>query len=162
MGVQSTQEAYLRIADGNIAALRSKCLRGMYSSQMFRTVTKGLDRFYALDKLEWMKEFLDDRNQLIASSCLECLCAHGYNLEDATDVILSRIDDRMFSCKVIELAEKYDKPDILLHFLDEEKGYVNRAILALKKMHRENYLTTLMLSENQSLVKSVYRMTRNM
>ena len=152
---------YTRIADNNISALKSKCLRGLYAGQMFRTVTHGLDKFYSLDKLEWMKEFLDNQNQLIASGCLECLCAHGYNLEDATEVILQRIDDKMFSSKVIELAEKYDKPDILIHFMDEDKGYVNRVIIALKNTHHEDYMTTLMLSENESLVKSVDRITRN-
>lgn len=152
--------AYNRIADTNIATLKSKCLRGLYSERMFRTVTHGLDKFYSLDKLEWMKGFLNNQNQHIASSCLECLCAHGYNLDDVLDVILQRIDDRIFSSKVIELAEKYDKPDVLIHFMDEEKGYVNRVIIALKNIHHEDYLTTLMLSENESLVKSVNRITR--
>ena len=66
----------------------------------------------------------------------------------------------VYERKVIELAEKYDKPDVLIHFMDEEKGYVNRVIIALKNIHHEDYLTTLMLSENESLVKSVDRITR--
>ena len=152
--------AYDRIADTNIATLKSKCLRGLYSERMFKTIAKGLDRFYSLEKLDWMKEFLKDGNQHIAAGCLECMCAHGYSLEDATDILLERIDDRIFSSKVIELAEKYDKPDVLIHFMDEEKGYVNRVIIALKNIHHEDYLTTLMLSENESLVKSVDRITR--
>ena len=152
--------AYDRIADTNIATLKSKCLRGLYSERMFKTIAKGLDRFYSLEKLDWMKEFLKDGNQHIAAGCLECMCAHGYNLEDATEIMLERIDDRIFSSKVIELAEKYDKPDVLIHFMDEEKGYVNRVIIALKNIHHEDYLTTLMLSENESLVKSVDRITR--
>ena len=152
---------YTRIADTNIATLKSKCLRGLYSERMFRTIAKGGDKFYTLEKLDWMKEFLNDGSQHIAAGCLECLCAHGYNLEDATEVILERIDDRIFSSKVIELAEKYDKPDVLIHFLDEEKCYVNRVIIALKKTHHEDYMTTLMLSENESLVKSVDRITRD-
>ena len=153
--------AYDRIADTNIATLKSKCLRGLYSERMFKTIAKGLDRFYSLEKLDWMKEFLKDGNQHIAAGCLECMCAHGYNLEDATEIMLERIDDRIFSSKVIELAEKYDKPDVLIHFMDEEKGYVNRVIIALKNIHHEDYLTTLMLSENESLVKSVDRITRS-
>ena len=153
---------YERIADNNIRALRSKCLRGLYSEAMFRTVAKGLDKFYPLEKLDWMKEFLEDRNQHIASGCLDCLCAHGYNLDDSTDVIQSRIDDRIFASKVIDLAERHDKPEILLLFMDEEKGYVNRVLIALKKTHHEDYMTTLMLSENESLVKSVDRITKNM
>lgn len=153
--------AYIRIAENNIKALKSKCLRGLYSEAMFRTVAKGLDKFYPLEKLDWMKEFLGDRSQHIAMGCLECLCAHGYNLEDAMDILRSRIDDRIFSSKAIELAEKHDKPDVLLLYMDEEKGYVNRVIIALKKTHHEDYLTTLMLSENDSLVKSVDRITRN-
>ena len=152
---------YSRIADNNIKALKSKCLRGLYSEAMFRTVIKGLDKFYSIDKLDWMKSFLNDRNQHLATGCLECLCAHGYDLNDAIDVIQSRIDDKIFSSKVIELAEKYDKPDILLLFMDEEKGYVNRVLIALKKTHHEDYMTTLMLSENESLVKSVDRITKN-
>ena len=152
--------AYDRIADTNIATLKSKCLRGLYSERMFKTIAKGLDKFYSLEKLDWMKEFLRDGNQHIAAGCLECMCAHGYNLEDATEIMLERIDDRIFSSKVIELAEKYDKPDVLIHFMDEEKGYVNRVIIALKNIHHEDYLTTLMLSENESLVKSVDRITR--
>lgn len=152
---------YGRIAENNVKALRSRCLRGMFSEAMFRTVAKGLDRFYTLEMLDWMKEFLTSQNQHIAAGCLECLCAHGYNLDDAMDVIQSRIDDRVFSNKVIDLAEKYDKPDILLHFMDEEKKYLNRVIIALKNTHHEDYLTTLMLSENESLVRSIDRMTKD-
>lgn len=150
---------YTRIADNNISALKSKCLRGLYTEWMFRTVTRGLDTFYSLEKLEWMKEYFTHRNEHIAASCLECLCAHGYNLEDAMDVITSRVDDKVFSNKVIELAEKYDKPDVLLNFMDEGKGYVNKVILALKKMHHEEYMTTLMMSDNEMLVKSVNKLT---
>ena len=153
---------YERIAENNIKALRSKCLRGLYSEAMFRTVAKGLDRLYSLEKLDWMKEFIEDQNQHIAAGCLECLCSHGYDLADAMDVIQSRVDDRIFSSKVIELAERHDKPDVLLVFMDEEKGYVNRVLIALKKTHHEDYMTTLMLSENESLVKSVDRITKNM
>ena len=152
--------AYDRIADTNIATLKSKCLRGLYSERMFRTVAKGLDKFYPLEKLDWMSGFLRNGNQHIAAGCLECMCAHGYSLEDATDILLERIDDRIFSSKVIELAERYDKPDVLIHFMDEGKGYVNRVIIALKNIHHEDYLTTLMLSDNESLVKSVDRITR--
>ena len=39
--------------------------------------------------------------------------------------------------------------------------YVNRVIIALKKTHHEDYMTTLMLSENEALVNSVNRITRN-
>lgn len=152
---------YTRIADNHISALKSKCLRGLYSERSFRTVARGLDKFYSLDKLEWMKEYLDSSNQHIASGCLECLCAHGYNLEESMELVHSRIDDKIFSSKVIELAEKYDKPEILLVYMDENKGYINRVIIALKKTHHEDYLTTLLLSENDALVKSVDRITRD-
>jgi hypothetical protein len=108
-----------------------------------------------------MKEFLNDLNQHIAAGCLMCLCAHGYDLTDATATLQARIDDKIFSSKAIELAEKYDKPDVLLLYMDEEKGYVNKVIIALKKTHHEDYMTTLMLSENEALVNSVNRITRN-
>ena len=56
-----------------------------------------------------------------------------------------------------ELAEKYDKPDVLLEFVDEDNGYRNRVILALKKTHHESYLTTLLLSEKDEIANSVNR-----
>lgn len=153
---------YTRIADNRIANLRDKCLKGVYSERLFNSVAQGMDKFYTLEKLEWMKSYLDSHNQHIAAGCLECLCAHGYDLMESIDLVSSRVDDRVFSGKVIDLAEKYDKPDILLAFMNEEKGYINRVIMALKKTHHEDYLTTLLLSDNEALVKSVDRLTKDL
>ena len=77
MNMPDVSNTYGRIAENNVKALRSRCLRGMFSEAMFRTVAKGLDRFYTLEMLDWMKEFLTSQNQHIAAGCLECLCAHG-------------------------------------------------------------------------------------
>ena len=146
-----------QIADRNIASLRIKCTLGKYSDRMFSPVTRGMTKYYTLEKLEWMKPHLSNPNQHIAAGCLECLCAHGYDLNDSLELIRSRVNDRIFSNKVIELAEKYDKPDVLLEFVDENNGYRNRVILALKKTHHESYLTTLLLSEKDEIANSVNR-----
>jgi hypothetical protein len=88
---------------------------------------------------------------------LECLCKHGLDLEEIRDIISNKIKDKLFSLKVIEMAEKYNKPDILLLFMEEDDFYINRVILALKNTNNESYLTTLMLSDNDKLVKSINR-----
>jgi len=63
--------------------------------------------------------------------------------------------------KIIEMAELQDNPDILLFFLEEEHGYINRAVLALKKTGHDNYLTSLLLSDNMNMVKSINRIINN-
>lgn len=152
---------YIKIAENTINSLHIKCKRNIYSERSFKTVSNGSDKYYPLEKIEWMKDFLDYENQNIAVSCLECLCKHGLNLNDIRDIIKKKIKDKLFSLKVIEMAEKQDNPDILLLFMEEEDGYINRVILALKNTGHEDYLTTLMLSNNEMLIKSVDRITNH-
>ena len=153
---------YYRIAENNIEKLHDKCYRGYYAERLFKTVANGVNKFYPLEKLEWMKQYLSDKNQHIASGCLECLCSHGYNMDDGYDLFHSRIEDKVFSGKVIDLAEKYNKPEILLIYMDENHTYINRIIIALKKTHHEDYLTTLLLSDNDAIVKAVDKITRDL
>ena len=156
----SVSPVYQRMVDNNIAMLHIKCTRGIFNERLFRTVANGDTRFYTLEKLEWMKGFISDRNEHIASGCLDCLCRHGYKMSEARDVIASRLRDRIFSNRVIEIAERENDPDTLLLFMEEKDAYINRVILALKNTGNESYLTTLMLSENETLVKAVNRITK--
>ena len=151
---------YQRMAENYIAGLHVKCTRGIFSERLFRLVADGDSRFYPLEKLEWMKDFLSDPHEQIAAWCLECLCRHGYSLDEARDVIASRLKDRIFSNRVIDIAERMNNPGILLLFTEEEDAYVNRVIVALKNTGNESYLTTLMLSNNDSLVKALCRITK--
>lgn len=151
---------YQKMVDNNIAMLHIKCTRGIFNDRLFRTIANGDDRFYTLEKLDWMKAFILDDNEHIAAGCLECLCRHGYDINNARDVIASRLKDRIFSNKVIEIAEKINNPDILLLFMEEKDAYINRVILALKNTGNDAYLTTLMLSENETLVKAINRITK--
>lgn len=153
---------YERVAENVIKNLKSKCQRGIYSEGFFRTAIRGLNKFYPLSKIDWMKDYLTDHNQHIASGCLECLCSHGMNISDVNDILAQRIDDRMFSTTAIEMAEKQNKPETLIIYMDEDKGYVNRVIMALKKTHNEEYMTTLMMSDNGNLVKAVNKMTNGL
>lgn len=150
---------YMKIAENNINLLHMKCNRGIYSEHIFKTVINGSDKYYSLEKLIWMKDFLEHNNQNIATSCLECLCKHGLNINDIKNILKRQLKNRLFSLKAIEIAEKQDNPDVLLMFMEEEDGYINRVILALKNTKHEDYMTTLMLSNNNNLVKSVNRIT---
>jgi len=150
---------YMKIAENNINLLHMKCNRGIYSEHTFKTIINGSDKYYSLEKIEWMKDFLEHNNQNIATSCLECLCKHGLNINDIKNVLKRQLKNRLFSLKAIEIAEKQDNPDVLLMFMEEEDGYINRVILALKNTKHEDYMTTLMLSNNDNLVKSVNRIT---
>ena len=159
-GKWQASPVYLRMVERNIALLKIKCTSGVYSERLFRTVGNGDGRLYTLDRIGWMKDFLSDPNEHIAAGCLDCLCRHGYDLAEATGVISSRLGDRMFSSKVIEIAERENRPDVLLMFMEEKDAYINRVIIALKKTGNESYLTTLMLSENEDLVRAIDRMTK--
>lgn len=157
MGMNVTSDAYARYADGYIALLHTKCTRGLFSPRLFKAVANGVEKYYPLEKIEWMKEFLNDTNQQIAAGCLECLVSHGMKLGDITDLIEARKDDRIFSHMVIDLATKLNDPDTLLIFVDEDSAYLNKVILALKGTGNESYLTSLMLSDNQNLAMAVNR-----
>lgn len=150
---------YMNIAEKNINLLHIKCKRNIYSERMFKTIINGSNKYYPLEKIEWMKDYLESDNQKLATSCLECLCKHGLNINDIQDILKERMKDKLFSIKAIEIAEKQNNPDILLLFMEEEYGYINRVILALKNTNHEDYLTTLMLSNNEKLVQAVNRIT---
>ena len=128
---------------------------------IFKTVINGNPKYYTLSKLDWMKQFVCDDNELIAASCIECLCMHGWDIDEILLEIPTNFNRHLWCNKVIEMAEKQDKPDLLLHFLEEESIYLNKAILALKRKGHENYLTTLLLSNNPFITKAIMRMTKN-
>ena len=150
-------EAYRRMAEQTVAGLRVKCTMGAYSERLFRRIAAGPDALYPPERLEWMRDFLDSPQQSIAASCLECLCAHGSRIGDFPELICRRFEGRIFSSRVIEIAERQNCPEILCLFLEEGSGYVSRAVLALKKTGNEGYLTPLLFSSDDTLVKSVMR-----
>lgn len=150
-----------RMADNNIALLHMKCTRGIYSQKLFSIVSNGQDRFYNIEKLSWMKPFVYGTSQQIAAGCLECLCMHGMDLNDFNDVIESRINDRIFSLKVIEIAEKKNNPDSLMRFVEAGSVYLNRVIIALKKTGNDSYLVPLMVSGDSGLESVVNRITES-
>ncbi len=154
-------DAYKKMAEQTVAALHVKCTGGHYSERLFRRVLVGPDSLYPLEILEWMRKFLDDPNPSIAASCLECLCAHGARIGDFHELICRRFADRIFGNRVIEIAERQRDPDTLSLFLEENSGYMNRAIIALKKTGNETYLTSLMFSNDDSFVKAVRRIASN-
>ena len=150
-----------RRADNLIALLHMKCTRGIYSARLFRTVATGNGSYYTGEKLSWMDGFLESENQQIAGGCLECLVSHGKKLSDFSSLIESRLNDRIFSNKVIELAERLNDPDTLLTFMEEDNVYLNRVIIAMKKTGNESYLTSLMMSDNETLAKAINRIIKD-
>ena len=147
-------------ADKNINLLHIKCNRGIYSELLFKRVIHGNPKVYTLDKLDWLKDFINHKNEQIATGAMEALCMHGINIEEFTEDIKNNLHRSLFSFKVIDIAEKQDKPDVLLLFLEENSKYMNRAILALKRKKHDNYLTILLLSNNPSLTKAIARITK--
>lgn len=151
---------YKTIADKTIAIIKTKLTRDINADRLFKMIIDSSDKYYPLEDIIFMKDYLDHKNERIAAGCLECLCKKGFDLNDAVDIIKGRIKDRLFSLKVIELAGKYNKPDILLLFMEEEYGYINNVILTLKRTGNESYLTTLMLSQDEDLVKTIDKLTK--
>lgn len=148
------------IAEKNLALLKIKCERGIYHDRLFKAVINGRDEYYPVEKLEWMKKYVSDDNALIGASCMECLCRHGVDIVDFKDYVKENFDKPYWCNKAIEIAENQDDPDFILMFLEESSIYMNRAILALKRNNHETYLTALLLSDDDNLVKTVMRMTK--
>ena len=159
--MEEKNKIYYKIAEKTIGQLKEKCLKNEFSPRLFTMVKNGLNKFYQLESLMWMESFLSSENQNIASECLRCLCAHGYDIEKIKNIIQDRINDKIFSSTVIEIAEQQNKPEILIMYLDENNGYLNRVILALKKTNNESYLTMLMFSDDDDITKSISRMINN-
>lgn len=155
----SISPTYIKIAENTINLLHTKCKRGIFADRLFKTISRGSNKYYSLEKIIWMKDFLEDSNQNIATSCLECLCNRGMKLNEIYDILQRKIKDKLFSFKAIDMAEKENNPDILLLYMEEEDFYINRVILALKRTGNESYLTTLMLSDNENLVQTINKMT---
>ena len=151
---------YEKIADKFIALLKIKCNMGVFAEHLFRQVEKGNSQFYTLEKISWMEDFLRSENQNLAASCLRCLCSKGKNLIDYRELLTDRLEDKVFSSKVISIAEDFNQPQVLVVYMDEKLCYVNRVILALKRTHNENYLTPFMFSENEELAKAAMKIAK--
>ena len=156
----ATTLTHEQIADKFIALLKVKCTRGIYVDHLFRQVSHGPAQFYPLEKLLWMEKFLDSENQQIAADCLRCLCLRGKQLSDYRQVLQDRIQDKVFSSKVIALAEDLNDPNSLILYMDEQLYYVNRVIIALKRTHNESFLTPFMFSENETLARAVMKIAK--
>lgn len=150
------KSALKRIALNNLNILHTKCTRGIYTEKLFKSILRNI-YLYEFEELKWMYEFVNSPNELIALNCLEVLCSSGASTSEFSDLIKDNFDKRQWCYKFIELAEKQNDPDSLLFFLEEDGIYINRAILALKRNKQETYLTALMLSDDENLVKAVVR-----
>lgn len=150
------KSALKRIALNNLNILHTKCTRGIYTEKLFKSILRNI-YLYEFEELKWMYEFVNSPNELIALNCLEVLCSSGASISEFSDLIKDNFDKRQWCHKFIELAEKQNDPDSLLFFLEEDGIYINRAILALKRNKQETYLTALMLSDDENLVKAVVR-----
>ena len=44
---------YIKMAENNINVLHIKCTRGIFSERLFKTISKGSDNYYPLEKITW-------------------------------------------------------------------------------------------------------------
>ena len=82
------------------------------------------------------------------------LCAKGVSIKEFHNLIEENKEDSFWSLKIIDIAEKQKSPETLLFYLDENGKFINRAILSLKRIKQESYLTTLLLSDS-SIAKTI-------
>ena len=47
--------AYIKIAENTINLLHLKCNKGVYAERLFKTVARGSNAYYPLEKIKWMK-----------------------------------------------------------------------------------------------------------
>lgn len=149
-----------RFVDTTLTLLKEKCSKGEYHDRLFKRVIAGLKRYFTIEKLEWMREYVNHPNQMIAAACLESLCTHGAKVSEFADLIEQNYPRRSWCEMMILMAEKQNDPNVLLAFLDEKYGYINRVIIALKNTKNDSYLTTLLLSDNVTLASAVDRMIK--
>ena len=153
-----TRKEFRDVFESRIALLKSRCSRGVHSAWLFQKIIEGSDAMYPLQKILWMKDFLQCKNQSIAADCLSCLCHHGMSLKEVSEILDFRKRDRVFSNRAIDLAERERNPGILVKYIDDENdNYVNRVVLALKKIGEESYLTNLLFSESDITSNGVYK-----
>jgi hypothetical protein len=131
----------------NINLLHIKCNRNIFYERLFQYVLYK-QRYFDLEDVEWMREFVEHPNKRISIYCIIILCNKGVSVKEFNYLIEDNKQDSFWSLKMIELAEKQKCPDTLLFYLDEDGKYINRAILSLKRIKQESYLTSLLLSDN--------------
>lgn len=148
------------IALNNLNIFHTKCTRGIYNDKLFKFIINNIRQFNS-DDIEWIKEFVNSSNELIASACLEITCTAGTPVSEFNDIIEVNLNRNKWCHKFIDIAEKQNDPESLLFFINENEIYLNRVILALKRMKQETYLTTLLISDNENLSNSVMRIINN-
>lgn len=146
-----------RYVDNTLRTLQGKCIKGEYNPALFRRVLNGSKRHFKLDKMAWMRDYVNHDNQSIAAACIESLCTHGAKIGEFANLIEENLPRRQWCEKFIDIATWQKDPDVLLPFLEENSGYINNVIIALKRTKNETYLTTLLLSDNQFLANAVNR-----
>lgn len=149
-----------RFENACLALLKTKCKEGKFHQVFFNRVIVSGKADFKLETILWMNEYTNHENELMASACLECLCRKGMPVSDFEELIINNLNRKIWCEKIIQMAELQKNPSVLLSFLDENSGYINRVVLALKKMECENYLTTLLLSDDTKLVKSINRIIK--
>lgn len=153
-------QALRKIALNNLNIFHVKCTRGIYNDRLFKFILNNIGQ-YTKEEIEWMRGFVNSPSELIGTGCMEILCNSGVKVSEFSDYIQNNLKNGQWCHKFIELAEKQNDPDAMLPFLEEDEIYINRVILALKRNKQESYLTTLMMSDNENLVKAVTRIIDN-
>lgn len=130
----------------NIKLLHIKCNQNIFYERLFQYVLVK-QRYFDLEDVEWMRKFTNHSNKRISIYCITILCAKGISIKEFHNLIEENKEDSFWSLKIIDIAEKQKSPETLLFYLDENGKFINRAILSLKRIKQESYLTTLLLSD---------------
>lgn len=137
----------------NIKLLHIKLNKNIFYERLFQYVLYK-QRYFDLEDVEWMRDFVNHPNEKISIYCITILCCKGVSVKDFSNLIEQNKKNSYWSLKMIKLAEKQKNPNVLLMYLDEDGKYINRAILSLKRLKMESYLTSLLLLDN-SIAKTV-------
>lgn len=150
-----------KFEDTYISLLKRRCAEGKYQENLFKKVIIGGKYNFPLEKIEWMRDYVNHENQLIGAGCIEVLCRKGVLVSEFQSLITENFHKKVWCEKIIQMAELQDDPVTIISFLEEDSGYINRAVLALKKTNHKNYLTSLLLSNNKVLAKAINRIIKN-
>ena len=147
------------IQSQNLRLFKNKLETGLYDDNSFVKILSQKTDCFKSSEVKFLEDYLDDDSINIKSGALKVLCRYGHSLDEYVDIIFKE-NDMLWVDTIINIAVEQKNIDILLKLLDEKSNHLNKIIMAFKKLGREDYLTTLMFSTNDELVKVITKMNR--
>lgn len=144
-----------KIKQQNLKFLSHALRKQQYKQALFNNL---LNFKYQKQEIQFVEKYLECNNLKIKSFIIRFLCKNGSSLNNFFKYL---DEDESLLDEFIQIAYENNDVDCLLQLLNEQNGKLLDVILAIKKIGRNDLLTSLMFSDNEEIVDLVRKVINN-